>query len=228
MNFIWDIILTAQAKGIKKEEIFFAWAKECSPWYEQSFSILNEKKIPSLQVEVNPLFRFGSTFGEMFHPELEELEEFKQYLLDVSLHFLCEADLQKGITPQDIYKKYVKDNFLTIAPELSRTFSQLTLNQQEIFLISYVNQLKTGSSLACFREMVHHFYPKAILYQIKDETEQLLLYIDQKKTEEKEAELQLILESFLPLFYQISVFWNVHFGVVEVEKTMKLEEIQLF
>lgn len=228
MNFIWDIILTAQKQQIKKEEIFFTRAKDSSPWYEQSFSTLNEKSIPSLQVEVNPLFRFGSTFASIFHPELEDMAEFKEYFLDVSLHFLCESDLQKGITPNDVYKKYIKDDFLSLSPEAKNVFLSFSLKQQEIFMISYLNQLKTGSSLASFREMVHHIYPKCILYQIKDEPEKLLLYLDQKKTEEKETQMELLLDSFLPLFYQLSLFWDVHFGVIEVEKTMQLEEIQLF
>lgn len=228
MNFIWDIILTAQGLGMKKEDIFFEMAQECSPWYEQSFTMLNEKGIPQKKVPVNPLFRFGATFGAFLHSDLEEMEELKGYILDIALHFICEADLQKGITPQDVYKKYIKDEFFQFGEKERTVFFTFSLVEQEKFLICYLNQLKIGSSLTHFREMVHHIYPNAILYQIKDEPEELLLYLDREKTQEREEKLDLLLDCFLPLFYRVSLFWNRHFGVIEVEETMKLEEIQLF
>lgn len=228
MNFIWDIILTAQGLGMKKEDIFFEMAENSSPWYEQSFTILNEKEIPNPKVPINPLFRFGETFGAFLHSDLDEMEELKGYILDIALHFICEADLQKGITPQDVYKKFIKDEFLNFGASERMVFFKFTLEEQEKFLICYLNQLKIGSHLTHFREMVHHIYPNAILYQIKDEPEELLLYLDCEKTQEREEKLQLLLDCFLPLFYRISLFWDRHFGVIEVKETMKLEEIQLF
>lgn len=228
MNFIWDIIITAQNESYHKKDVFFQVAEEFSPWYEQSFSILNEKSIPDLRVDVNPLFRFGSTFGRFLHPDLDELPEFKEYFVDLSLHFLCESDLHKGVTPNDIYKKYVKDEFLDLGEKEREVFLSFSYKDQEKFLISYVNQLKSGSSLSVFREMIHHIYPNAILYQIKDEPQQLLLYLSQEETEVNHSQVQLLLDCFLPLFYEISLFWNVHFGIIEVDQVMKLDKIQLY
>lgn len=228
MNFIWDIILTAQENGIAKEEIFFAMAKDCSPWYEQSFSTLNEKEIRNLEVEVNPLFRFGSTFGDIFHPDLEEFPEYKDFLLDVCLHFLCETDLQKGVTPNDIYKKLVRDDILSFPKEDKETFLTFSPSQQEIFLISYVNQLKTGSSLSMFRELVHQLFPNSNIYQIKDEPEEILFYLSQEETPTLLRQVHFVLDCFLPLFYHISIYWRQHFGVIEVKETMQLDNIQLF
>lgn len=228
MNFIWDIILIAQEKGLTKEDIFFSMAQDCSPWYEQSFSTLNEKEIPSLDVEVNPLFRFGATFGDLFHPDLEEFPEYKRFFLDLSLHFLCETDLQKGVTPNDIYKKMVRDNILPFPENQKEIFLTFTPNEQEIFLIAYVNQLKTGSSLSMFRELVHQLFPNSNLYQIKDEPEEILLYLSQAESPALHKQIYFVLDCFLPLFYHISLFWSQHFGVVEVKQTMELDKIQLF
>lgn len=228
MNFIWDIILKAESENHQKSDVFFEMSTDCSPWYEQSFSILNEKSIPNLRVEVNPLFRFGDTFGDYFHPDLEEIPEFRRYFTDVALHFLCESDLHKGVTPQDIYKKYIKDEFLALGQRERDTFSYFSLLNQEKFLISYLNQCKTGSSLSTFREMVHHIYPEAILYQIKDEPEEILFYLSEEQNKQNEAQVNLLLDCFLPLYYNVSLFWKEHFGIMEVEQVMKLEKIQLF
>lgn len=228
MNFIWDIILTAQEKGLKKEDIFFSMAKDCSPWYEQSFSTLNEKEIPNLEVEVNPLFRFGATFGNLFHPDLDDFLEYKGFLLDVCLHFLSEVDLQKGVTPNDIYKKLVRDNILAFPEEEREIFLSFSPKEQEIFLIAYLNQLKTGSSLSMFRELVHQLFPNSNLYQIKDEPEEILLYLSQAEHSILHKQVYFVLDCFLPLFYHISVFWSHHFGVIAVKETMQLDKIQLF
>ncbi len=228
MNFIWDIILNAQENGMKKEDIFFEMAKDCSPWYEQSFSTLNQQEVCDSVVEVNPLFRFGAVFGSLFHPDHSEFPEFKAYFLDICLHFLCETDLQKGITPCDIHKKFIRDEILSLGSEEKEAFLSFSSQNQEIFLISYVNQLKIGSSLSMFRELVHQLFPKSNLYQIKDEPEQLLLYLGKEKNPMREQQVSFVLDCFLPLFYHISLFWGQHFGVITVSETMQLDKIQLF
>ena len=42
MNFIWDIALRAKESGIKEEDLFFEQAEDYSPYYEQSFSVINQ------------------------------------------------------------------------------------------------------------------------------------------------------------------------------------------
>ena len=55
MNYIWEILLRARANGVQDETLFFAQAKECSPWYEQSFPCLNEDRVTGPVVEINSL-----------------------------------------------------------------------------------------------------------------------------------------------------------------------------
>ena len=57
MNFLWDIVLRAQKQGWREEELFFQQAKEYSPFYEQTFSYINETSISQAGIEVNLLYR---------------------------------------------------------------------------------------------------------------------------------------------------------------------------
>ena len=57
MNYIWEILLRARAQGLSDNELFFAQAEDCSPWYEQSFPCLNEDTVTGPVVEINSLYR---------------------------------------------------------------------------------------------------------------------------------------------------------------------------
>ena len=51
MNFTWDIVLNAKRHGTEEQDLFFRPAKECSPWYEQSFPILNETRAEGPEID---------------------------------------------------------------------------------------------------------------------------------------------------------------------------------
>ena len=67
MNYIWEILLRARAGGVPDQELFFFQAKECSPWYVQSFPCLNEDTVTWPVVEINSLYRFSAVFQELLH-----------------------------------------------------------------------------------------------------------------------------------------------------------------
>ena len=67
MNYIWEILLRARAQGLSDNELFFAQAEDCSPWYEQSFPCLNEDTVTGPVVEINSLYRFSEIFQDLLH-----------------------------------------------------------------------------------------------------------------------------------------------------------------
>ena len=69
MNFLWDIALRAKEQGFKKEELFFKQAEEYSPYFEQSFSCVNETKVTSPVIESNLLYRFADIFQDILKQE---------------------------------------------------------------------------------------------------------------------------------------------------------------
>lgn len=49
MNYIWDITIKAHLDGFRKYELFFNQGKHISPWYEQSFTNINQSKIENTE-----------------------------------------------------------------------------------------------------------------------------------------------------------------------------------
>lgn len=85
-----------------------------------------------------------------------------------------------------------------------------------------------GASLRIFRKGVLILYPDAMLYQIKKEPKKLLLYIRQAKTDTNGCQLQFVQDMFLPVGFELRVFWQYHFGIIGAEGTMKLDEMALY
>lgn len=101
MNYIWDILLRAREQGFPDTDIFFCQAKDCSPWYEQSFSCLNETQIVDPCIEINTLYRFADIFQELLHEQTRT--ELRKFLLDLAVHILVDRELLSGLSSQDFY-----------------------------------------------------------------------------------------------------------------------------
>lgn len=230
MNFLWDIALRAKQQGIREEELFFCQAEEYSPFYEQSFSCLNETKIYNHEIELNLLFRFASIFEYLLAEEVEDYPEFKKYLIDAALHMILYTDLRHGVTKRDIHIRKIREEVENgiFWRDASEEFKLISYEKRNRLATLILNQIQTGSSVMAFRRGILVLFPDAMLYQIKADRKKLLLYLKESKTEVNERILQLVQDMFLPISYELRVFWKYHFGIIGVDGAMKIDEIALY
>lgn len=230
MNFIWDIALRAKQEGKQEKDLFFLQAKDKSPHYEQAFSVLNQKTVETKEIEINALYRFSGIVQELLHRRITEAAEFEKYLFDCIMHILLYIDLHHGVTKRDLFLQVVMREVLegTFGEEAANSYRQMESTIQNRLATLILAQLETGSSLVLFRKAILVLYKGAILYQVKTEKKKLLLYIDQKRTEKQEQKVNFIIDMFLPLNYEIRVFWHYHFGVIGIEDTMKINQIKIY
>ncbi len=235
MNFLWDIVLRAKKQGWKEEELFFKQAKEYSPFYEQSFFCINETDITAEEIEVNLLYRFADIFQELLNPEgceidETEYEEFRQYLIDAMLHVLVYTDLHHGLTRREIYIKSLLNEVRSGAywSGAAEAFRSIEADKQNRLAALLLIQTETGSSLHRFRSAVRILYPGAILYQIKAERKKLILYLEAEGNQQEKQVLDLAKTLFLPIGFEVRVFWKYHFGIIGIDETMQMDEIALY
>lgn len=235
MNFMWDIALRAYTRGIEEQELFFAQAEEYSPFFEQSFPCINEKNVSEHVIELNLLYRFADIFQELLAPEGMGLEEgeyaqFRKYFTDAALHTILYTDLRYGLTKREIYIHKILEELRdgTFWRGLAADFGMIDRSRQGRFAALALSQMETGSSLRIFRKGVLILHPDAMLYQIKKEPKKLLLYISAQKTQEREHRLRFVQDMFLPVGFELRVFWKYHFGIIGAEGTMKLDEMALY
>lgn len=235
MNFLWDMVLRAKKQGWKEEELFFRQAEEYSPFYEQSFSCINETMIDTGKIELNLLYRFADIFQELLCEKDCELrereyEEFRQYLIDTMLHVLVYTDLRHGLTKREIYIKRLLREIKggAYGSRTANSFSLLEADKQNRLAALLLIQMETGSSLLHFRKAIRIVCPDAILYQLKEERKKLLIYLSRKENQGKKQTLQLLQDLFLPIGFELRVFWKYHFGIIGVDVTMQMDEIALY
>ncbi len=230
MNFLWDIALKAQMQGRKEEELFFCQAEEYSPFYEQSFSCMNETQVQSGEIELNLLLRFAFIFQEILAQERKEHPQFERYLTDAALHMILYTDLRHGLSKRDIYIRKIRQELEEgiFWKDVAEEFKRLAMEKRNRLAALVLSQMQTGSSLAVFRRGLLVLFPHAVVYQIKNDRKKLLLYLKDNQTENNEKMLQLIQDMFLPIGYELRIFWKYHFGIIGVDDTMKIDEIAIY
>lgn len=230
MNFIWDIALRAQAQGKEEKELFFCQAREYSPFYEQAFPCLNETQVPEGRIEANLFVRFAGIFQDLLAREEEEPTAFGEYLTDAALHALLYTDLRQGLSKRDIYIRKIRQELEQgiFWKQAAEVFREMPMETRSRLAALALTQMQTGSSLMVFRRAVKVLFPEAILYQIKEDRRKILLYLEGSKTRKREENLGFAQDMFLPINYELRVFWQYHFGIIGVDDAMRLDEIAIY
>lgn len=227
MEYIWDIVLKAKEDGFFKSDLFWKQSKDISPYYEQSFSALNQNHVEESTIEINALYRFEELFSKYLHKGYSENPEFKKYFFDLVVHYLCEIDLGKGITKETIYLAELEQDIRNgVFGEVKATDFK-SFNKNDSILPLLLKQMRIGATLTGFREAVTRFYPDCLIYQMKDNPKKILVYLGMKKTEKEMQKYDFIETMFLPIEYIVKVFWDKHFGIFGVDATLTMNEIEL-
>lgn len=234
MNFIWDATIRAKEQGMSKADITYTPAKDGSPYYELAFDYLNRKEAGPEPIPVNALYRFSAIFQYLLHPDVrymleKDKEEFIQKAFDCLLHILCEVDLHHGITRQECYVRKLRQEILqgVFGEEAAAVVRDLDMEGQLTVAEELFQTMQCGSSLQGFSHAFHRLFPKGILYQSRLSPNELYAYLDEPRRQPREDMWQLFCHLFLPLDFSVRVFWQVHFGIIGLDGTMK-DQIALF
>lgn len=229
MNYIWDYVIAAKQQGIEKEEITFLPAEDYSPYMELSPELLNSSHV-SKEVEVNPYYRFYDMFKDLFHPDAVVDEEFRNVLFDIVIHLLAEIDLMQGMNKREYYTRFVLKDLErgVLGKNIQQSLSLFTEEEKEIIALNILRLYETNKELYLFIDTIKKIFKNSIIYVKSEEKEELLLYVGVKKTQISQQKLQLIQEIFLPIHFHVKLFWNYHFGMIDVDETMKINKIALY
>ena len=110
-------------------------------------------------------------------------------------------------------------------PEALQACSAFPLRQ----LLRLILKLyQCGSSVYLFREVMRYLYPDSLVYASNEDVRQILIYVGRKETETEQKKLEFLQGMFLPIYYHVFIFWEHHFGIIDVEETMELDHMVLF
>ena len=225
----YEYLWAASGKNIK-----FISEEGYSPYLEINGDFLNEFRMEN-EIKVNPFIRFNSIFSnflEIFQEtEEEKYKEIRKKFIHEVLMCLREMDYITGTTIINIYcEKILKDIERGVfGDELIADFKKLTEEEKNAMVLLYYDKIVTGKEgFDVFSNGIKCFFPDSIIYQKKYERKKVVIYINREKKKENKLKVKIMENLFLPLGVKVKYYWKNHFGVINVEKTLKLGEVSVF
>ncbi|MGN0145070.1 MAG: hypothetical protein ACI398_08805 [Clostridium sp.] len=228
MNYIWEALLKADKEKIKRNNIKFKKAEICSPYMEMSFEDLNLSLLSEEQeIDVNIYYRFYEIFKELFDINFTENREFRDTLLDIILHYLGELDLKEGICKEEFQKQFLLEDICegVYGEVLADNIKDFDTKDLNIFLSGLITLYRSGTSIYLFNTVVRNIFRKSVIYRSQDKPKDIYIYLDEVKTKILERKIEAVLDTFLPINMNPFIFWDKHFGIIGIDKSMKLDEI---
>lgn len=228
MIHLWEALLCARMTQIPEQTIRFVHARHGSAYMELALPYLNQTWLENV-VEVNTYYRFYSIFKDMFPPEQAEFPALRDSLTSLALHMIAQSDVMKGMTQEDYYKKLLtaevmEGGFGDLAREV---FCDMDRKEQEKLLSGWLNCFRVGSALQIFLDMIHGLVDDNIVYLSNECPDEILLYTGLKQERKLEQRIKFLIDTFLDIRFHVEVFYEHHFGIMEIEETMQLNEISM-
>ncbi|MCM1560820.1 MAG: hypothetical protein NC123_14965 [Butyrivibrio sp.] len=229
MNYVWEVLLAAGEANIGEAELRFYPERAPSPYVEVSFAEMNLTAPEDAEVGVNPLYRFSDVFSRVFAPDVCAYEEARNLFLDVFMHYMAHYDLFSGMNKQEYYLRFLREDLLGKAygERVAEAFSLFDKTEQRRIAAALFSLYRSGHGKELFRELVTALYENAIVYEGRDRAEALYLYVGRRETEEERKRVGFLTDTFLPVNEEVEVFYDSHFGIVDLEETMILDRVML-
>ncbi|MFW6678943.1 hypothetical protein ACOAOT_14925 [Lacrimispora sp. AGF001] len=230
MNYAWEAALAADRAGIKREDVRYVPVSNGSPYTEVTLETINSKCLEEKRVEINPLYRFSREFSEMFDINLAGFETARNIFFDAAMQYLVQLDLRQGLSKQEYALRFLLRDLLegVCGSQAARVAEQFEKEKLRQLLRLILKLYQCGSSIYLFREVMRYMYPDSMVYANNEAARQVLVYVGLKETEAERERLEFLQDMFLPINYQVFLFWEHHFGIIDVEETMEFDQVVLF
>lgn len=229
MNYVWEVLLAARETKTGEEGLHFYAEKEPSPYVEVSFAEINTTVLEKSEVGVNPLYRFSDVFAAMFSPDICVYEKARNLFLDVFLHYIARTDLLSGMHRQEYYIRFLQEALSekVYGERAAEAFALFDAGGQRRIAAALLSLYRSAHGKAIFRGLVTALYENAIVYEGRDRAEALYLYVGKRETQEERMRVDFLIDTFLPVSEEVKVFYDRHFGILDLEETLVIDRIMM-
>lgn len=223
MEYIWETI------GEKTEKYFYKQAEEFGPYNEIVRMAVKESENEVCEVEYNSLYRYDSIFSDMLTVGDSE-GEWKEYFFDACTHLLLQVEGLEGLDRKELRIRqlmYKVENGLCFKA-VGKQYKKLSREKKYQIASYYILQEQVGESIQLFAQAVTVILENAVVYKCTFSPRELLVYLGEDISEEKELLWQVLKFCFLPISYEVRLFETAHFAVMDEEQTMYYERLEIF
>lgn len=232
-NYIWYPITSFMEKA--NHEINYRISEVISPYVELNLENITNieceiEKNEIVDIDVNPYYRFEDVFFYLTNPDMEKEDVMvKKVLANLIFHFLGEMDLYLGQCKKDIIvKEIVKDiEAGSLGKECAKKFDLFKKYEKVIIGEVFYAMNNTFDMIEAFKHAVKLLYKDSIIYDNQYSATNIVVYLNYKESENY-GKVEFLKRLFLPLGIGVDVFWEIHFGVIDVPETSVIGEMLIF
>ena len=230
MNYMWEVILRCEEQDLNKEAIHFIPSMMANPYREIFFKDFNKSLLSGKPVDVNVYYRFGSIFGMLLIEEMDEHSELRTTLFDILAHYLSELDLRSGLCRAEYYAHFLREDIAAgvFGAKNAERLNCFNRREKRLVAAGLLRMYKVGASMLLFAQLLRVIYPNSITYLDTRGTRELLIYVGKKQTKELQSQLELLCDLFVPADYEVKLFWELHFGLIDTLETMEIGQIMMY
>ncbi len=222
MQYIWELFYKD-----KHPKAYLKQTDDFSPYLEMS--PLSEEHSSDDGIEYNSFYRFEKIFLNMFQ-EMQGENELRDIFFDVFSRFLIECDLKSGLDIETIqYRQIINElengNY---GKRVSELVQEITY-EEKYKLAHYIHLARAqgGTTVYLFAKAVISMLSSGAVYRDKEKEGYIILYVGRKKNIRDVRLIELIEELLLPMEIERKLLWEKHFGLIDEQSTMIIDEILL-
>ena len=223
---------------VRFNKIFTSFVNYYDNFFEFENKLEKDTKIKNLTMENTPKkeskinsFRGRDSIVEEKKGNISVLKKFKKNIENNAINYLQELDFVSGTTVIDVICEKISEDIKKGILGISLKKYFLLLNseeQQYIALLIYNEKINNVNCMKNFRLGIKYFFLDSLIYRQKSEKNKIIVYINKPKNKENVAKIKTLELLFLEFGMELKVFWENHFGVVNVDETVKIDEIAVF
>ncbi|BBM45262.1 hypothetical protein [Leptotrichia trevisanii] len=223
---------------VRFNKIFTSFVNYYDNFFEFENKLEKDTKIKNLPME-NTLkkeskinsFRRRDSIVEEEKGNISVLKKFKKNIENNAINYLQELDFVSGTTVIDVICEKISEDIKkeTLGINLKRHFSILNREEQGyVALLIYNEKINGVNCMKNFKLGIKYFFLDSLIYRQKSKKNKIIVYINKPKNKVNVAKIKTLELLFLEFGMELKVFWKNHFGVVNVDETVKIDEIAVF
>ena len=191
---------------------------------------LTMKNVPKKESKING-FRRRNNIVKEEKENISVLRNFKKNIENNAINYLRELDFVSGTTVIDVICEKISEDIKkgVLGIDLKKYFLFLSREEQEyVALLIYNEKINNVNCMKNFKLGIKYFFIDSLIYRQKSEKNKIIVYINKPKNKVNVAKIKTLELLFLEFEMKLKVFWENHFGVVNVGETVKIDEIAVF
>ena len=223
---------------VRFNKIFTSFVNYYDNFFEFENKLEKDTKIKNLTMENTPKkeskinsFRRRDSIVEEEKGNISVLKKFKKNIENNAINYLQELDFVSGTTVIDVICEKISEDIKkeTLGINLKRHFSILNREEQGyVALLIYNEKINGVNCMKNFKLGIKYFFLDSLIYRQKSKKNKIIVYINKPKNKVNVAKIKTLELLFLEFGMELKVFWKNHFGVVNVDETVKIDEIAVF